>query len=148
MEYCKDSLMYSFHNVTDIFKTICSPMITYRPDEVFWDVIYLFSLNSSHTERCVNYIKRVIRHSVLFNEKSKGTIAFKIDPTNAWIFSASKVNKEEVTKEINKWLKDISDNNYPKRIIWIRVPSLCKQQQQQRCDEFIIHYWNSESSLE
>ena len=111
----------------------------------------------SHTNACINYIKRRIRHVVFFNHGQQGTISFTINPRDSWMLNMKKVDIAFVVSEINEWLskdakdaKDIKNvkeakeakfSHWPKSIQW-REASLLRSKVNHG-DHFLVHYYET-----
>src|SRR5689334_13414217 len=75
----------AFTNFTTMCKYAVSPVLCNRPDEIILDSLHFSIPMFSHTNACINYIKRRIRQAVFFNMKEKGTITFSINPKDSWM---------------------------------------------------------------
>ena len=139
--------------LTHTTKVLAAPFITYRPDEFLYDTFTLISPFSAHTDRCVHYIKRCIRNSILFNEKINGIVSFRIDPKDSYLFSSQKVDKDAVVQKINDWLLlSKHDPLWPKKISWIDPLPLHNHEGKivknaNRGNVFIINNWESGNVL-
>lgn len=124
-------------------KVAVSPVVTYHPDEFIWDTLHIVSPFPGHTERCVNYVKRCIRQSVLFDEKKQGTVTFTIDPKDSYAFSFKKVDPAIVVDNVNEWLSRIkgkpNTEEWPVSIYFI-LPSDPKSKLNYG-DKFAVNYF-------
>ena len=110
--------LYVRNTVLETIYATTAPIVSTRPDEIFWDITTCFTLLTSsvdlHTDRCVNYIKRFIRNKVFFDSKKQGEVTYSISIRTSTLFREQFVNKEKVCSEINEWLQSKKENeNYP-----------------------------------
>jgi hypothetical protein len=101
-------------------KSVALPFIITRPEELVLDMYPL----TSDTDRCSNFVKRMIRNSVWNNDAENGVISFSIDPRDAYFVRSIRVDNDSVVGEVSTWLERTRDSldttgNWPKKISWI-----------------------------
>jgi len=147
----------ALNSLTTVCKSVISPVLCNRPDEIILDSLHYSIPMFSHTNACINYIKRRIRHVVFFNHGQQGTISFTINPRDSWMLNMKKVDIALVVSEINEWLskdakdaKDIKNvkeakeakfSHWPKSIQW-REASLLRSKVNHG-DHFLVHYYET-----
>jgi hypothetical protein len=124
--------------LTPIRNSILEPMVSTRPNELLSDVVSFSLPFTSHTNACINYVKRAVRASVFRSDKENGIVSFAINPKDSWLLNMSKVNVDAVLANINEWLLDMQSDSYPNNIIWINYPPL--RSKVNHGDYFLINY--------
>jgi hypothetical protein len=127
----------------DPMKTFITPLMSVRPRELLSDGSTFTLPFMSHTNACINFVKRKIRTSIMNNDKKNGIISFSINPSDSWFLNIEKVDIPTVITEINEWLSKSSskhDTTWPKRIVWRDMDPF--RSKVTHGNHFIVNYWS------